>query len=105
MKDCIETWLPSLWHPEQEITNIFSGCKAAIEMRDEIVGNLKKSGKSQCDEFLKGVTTIESEKSYCEPISLNYLKKKPERRDLQFQKMKVSPSQICSYSMTMRSRI
>ena len=40
MKDCIETWLPSLWHPEQEITNIFSGCKAAIEMRDEIVGNL-----------------------------------------------------------------
>ena len=34
VKDCIETWLPSLWHPEQEITNIFSGCKATIERRN-----------------------------------------------------------------------
>ena len=53
MKDCIKAWLPSLWHPEQEITNISSGYKATKEMRNEIVGKLKKSGEVQYDEFFK----------------------------------------------------
>ena len=61
VKDCIETWLPSLWHPEQEITSISSGCKATIEMRDEIVGKLKRSGEAERDEFLKRITTAEAE--------------------------------------------
>ena len=95
MKDCIKTWLPSLWHPVQEITNIFSGCKATTEMRDEIARKLKKSVQSQCNECLKPIATVETKKSYCKPISFNYLKKKPQRRNLQFQKTKVSPLQIC----------
>ena len=53
VKDCIKIWLPSLWHPEQEITDISSDCKATIKMRYEIVRKLKKSGEAQCDEFLK----------------------------------------------------
>ena len=74
LKDCIKTWLPSLWHPEQEITNISSGYKATKEMRDEIVGKLKKSGEAQYDEFFKWITTAEAEKSYYEPIKRNEFK-------------------------------
>ena len=74
VKDCIETWLLSLWHPEQEITNISSGCKATIEMRGEIVGKLKKSGEAQRDEFLKQITIAEAKKSYYEPIKQDKLK-------------------------------
>ena len=60
-----------LYDPEQEITNISSGRKTTIEMRDEIVGKLKKFGETQCDEFLKRITTAEAETSYFEPIKRN----------------------------------
>ena len=74
VKDCIKIWFPSLWHPEQEITNIFSGCKATIEMRDEIDRKLKKSGEAQRNEFLKRITTAGAEKPYYEPIKRNEFK-------------------------------
>ena len=40
-------------------------------MRDEIVGKLKKFGETQCDEFLKRITTAEAETSCFEPIKRN----------------------------------
>ena len=74
VKDCIKTWLLCLWHPEREITNISSGCKATIEMRDEIVGKLKKSAEAQSDEFHQRITTAEAEKSCYDPIKQNEFK-------------------------------
>ena len=74
VKDCIKAWLLCLWHPEREITNVSSGCKATIEMRDEIVGKLKKSAEAQSDEFHQRITTAEAEKSCYDPIKQNEFK-------------------------------